>query len=733
MTKEQLDYYIIPSQNAHGVADLNDSRLEYISGYAGSLSLAVVSKIAAYLFVDRKELLVAQEKVQRGHWFVIPVDVDKSPDFWVSWLATRTEKATVGIDPRLIWDDTAVMLRSLLAIKQSQLKTPTQNLIDKIWAEKSGRSSGASFPDLPTSLHPSRRIGQVQDWIKKQPPSTIVNTDGRMSTERPSGTVLVSPEDISFLMHLEGACHFQAYLYIGLSQCFLFMGESDESVDERVSKFLEAIKIKIRPYKDFYTFLRRREWGAGKILISSRTTHATVLFLTKGDTRCYTLAPSLIDHIKSVEHSVEESVLLWLKYHDSLFKESPLDAHSVGEIIAQDATSLLFRNEEQSPANTTLVELDDNDPSAWTSVRTKLLTWLQHIVESHDACHQVCRLTGQLADNFAEALLKVVVWINTTSHFHRKFPWLTPEDASERLPPSLFLGKNTVVDDGRTDPVGGGGFADIFKGTYEGKPVAMKRFRRFLPLAIDRKTQASRRMFLQEALVWRQLDHRFILPMWGIWSERPETVPYMILPWMKRGNAMDYTQARISRQEVDRLLLEITEGLIYLHGEDIIHGDLCGRNILIDDEYHVQLCDFGLVSLFADPTSKLYLPNSRRAGGTMAWMAPELFRSTPTVGSNLPTDVASPSKPTDIYAFGVVVWELYSGKVPFDGVMEYDIRTRVSSGELILENPGVGDFGRRMGSGLWGLAQLCLGRTPSSRPNAAELSKQLKALQDPVV
>ncbi|KDQ51591.1 hypothetical protein JAAARDRAFT_505632 [Jaapia argillacea MUCL 33604] len=521
MGREQLDYYVIPSQNAHGVVDPKDSRLEYLSGYGGALSLAIVSKIAAYLFVDRKELLVAQEKVQRGDWFIIPIDADRSPDFWVSWLATRVEEATVGIDPRLIWDDTAVMLRSLLAIKQSHLKTPTQNLIDNIRAQKSGRSS-ASLSDLPTSLEPSRRLGQVQDWIKKQPPSIVVNAAGRISKERSSGTIFVSPEDISFLMHLEGARHFHAYLYIGLSNCLLFMGEMHEKVDDNLRKHLETMEVEIRPYNDFYMFLRSREWGAGKILISPRTTHIVVLLLTNGDTQWYSLAPSFVDHIRSVEHSVEESVLVWLKYHDSLFKENPLDAHLVGEIITQDATSLLFRNAEQSSVSTGLVETDDNDPSTWTSVRPMLLTWLQYIVASHDACHQVCRLTGQLADDFVEALLKVIVWINTTSHFHWQFRSFSPQDVrtlrrrtrrllmdsvkiSERMPLSLFVDKDTVDHDEPPEPVGGGIFAEMFKGTYEGKPVVMKRFRCFLSPENDRETQASRRMFFRETLVWRQV------------------------------------------------------------------------------------------------------------------------------------------------------------------------------------------------------------------------------------
>ncbi|KDQ65181.1 hypothetical protein JAAARDRAFT_188429 [Jaapia argillacea MUCL 33604] len=198
MTMEQLDYYVIPSRDAHGVVDPKNSTLDY----GGKLSLAMISKTAAYLFVDHSEFTVAEERVVQDRWFVIPIDMVGSPDYWATWLASQAEKATVGIDPYLIWDDTSVMLRSLLAVKESHLKTPEQNLIDRILLYKVERSS-ILFPSC--FIEPSSRLGQVQYWIMKQSPSTVISPHEEMSMQEPSGALVISSEDISFLMHLDGA------------------------------------------------------------------------------------------------------------------------------------------------------------------------------------------------------------------------------------------------------------------------------------------------------------------------------------------------------------------------------------------------------------------------------------------------------------------------------------------------------------------------------------------------
>jgi serine/threonine protein kinase len=101
-------------------------------------------------------------------------------------------------------------------------------------------------------------------------------------------------------------------------------------------------------------------------------------------------------------------------------------------------------------------------------------------------------------------------------------------------------------------------------------------------------------------------------------------------------------------------LTEIAEGLIYLHDEGLVHGDLRGRNVLVDDDGRARLTDFGL-SGFIDAT----MPNSS-FGGSVAWMSPEqLFPSRYGIDFPYPKHSAA-----DMYSFGSVCVEVSLRMLP---------------------------------------------------------------------
>ncbi|KAJ6577497.1 kinase-like domain-containing protein [Mycena capillaripes] len=122
----------------------------------------------------------------------------------------------------------------------------------------------------------------------------------------------------------------------------------------------------------------------------------------------------------------------------------------------------------------------------------------------------------------------------------------------------------------------------------------------------------------------------------------------MVSPWMRLGSVLKYmTENSPSSPYAIELLCDIVRGLKYLHSENIVHGDLCGRNVLIDNRGHAMLTDFGLAAFVESDTA---MKTSTRSG-LIRWMSPELVFPPPGVPFLRTTA-------SDIWAFGCVCCEV---------------------------------------------------------------------------
>ncbi|KAG6806834.1 hypothetical protein H0H92_009900 [Tricholoma furcatifolium] len=208
--------------------------------------------------------------------------------------------------------------------------------------------------------------------------------------------------------------------------------------------------------------------------------------------------------------------------------------------------------------------------------------------------------------------------------------------------PACYELKDIVQDS--EDPVTQGGFADIFK---------------------DRREQVMKQIF-KEAIIWSQLSHPNILAIYGIYRSRGRIS--IVSPWMENGNIRTYLQNKPATLRLP-LALDVASGLSYLHEDGIIHGDLKGLNVLIDDAGRARLADFGLSGI-ADSKIPAWTSQSSGAsrGGTVAWKAPELFD--PHSVEN-----AKNTKESDVYAWGCVAYEIFTGDIPPDNVLLAPRRT----------------------------------------------------------
>ncbi|KAK7438607.1 hypothetical protein VKT23_017941 [Stygiomarasmius scandens] len=283
-----------------------------------------------------------------------------------------------------------------------------------------------------------------------------------------------------------------------------------------------------------------------------------------------------------------------------------------------------------------------------------------------------------------------------------------------KLPSSLFI-KGVVRPDKEEHAVYGGGYGDVFRALLDGQVVALKRMRIFQR---DSGTPRTRRRFCREALVWRQLNNTFIVPFLGIDAETFPSYLCMVSPWMRHGTILKHIGEH-GRAHVDNRLHEIAQGLAYLHSRNIIHGDLRGANILINDNWQACLTDFGL-TVFDDITPVSF--TSRREGSAR-WMAPELF-----VPESFGLDRFRLTTKTDVYAFGCVCFELYTGRSPFS---EFAHDTAVMLKVVKGERPKRPTGENEMEDELWDVVDRCWKQEHQERQTAAELVECIGNIVEP--
>ncbi|KAJ7721125.1 kinase-like domain-containing protein [Mycena metata] len=288
-----------------------------------------------------------------------------------------------------------------------------------------------------------------------------------------------------------------------------------------------------------------------------------------------------------------------------------------------------------------------NGPTLRTALRTdgeQLAAHLVSIFKSNSLETAVLGLEGDSAQRFMDAvqdaLDKGFLMVPEQSSKARRIIRKLSESC-DKLPTSLFI---TGVAGREEHPTFSGGFGDIYRASYNGQVVALKHMRHFLRGA---ELCRIRLKFCREALLWKDLHHPHILTFIGIDRESFPSSLCMVSPWMEHGTVLNYLNAH-GRANIGKLLFEVAQGLEYLHSNDIVHGDLRGANILINQDWSACLADFGL-SGFSDATAN---QTSSKRAGSIYWMAPQLLapeqfktRFTRTPAS-------------DVYAFACVCLEV---------------------------------------------------------------------------
>ncbi|PSS37293.1 hypothetical protein PHLCEN_2v862 [Hermanssonia centrifuga] len=288
---------------------------------------------------------------------------------------------------------------------------------------------------------------------------------------------------------------------------------------------------------------------------------------------------------------------------------------------------------------------------------------------------------------------------------------------AERLPAFLFL-KN-VEQNLSTRPSQWGSFGSIYESEHEGTRVAIKLPRVFA--GENTGKDKALKQFYQEVIVWQSLRHEHILNILGVTYLSELGAIAMVSPLMIHGTLGGERRniKEVSTRSVNTWIKQIAQGMAYLHDQEIVHGDLRGDNVFLDENYSVHIADFGL-SVYADGHSGNY--HSLRSGNER-WTAVEML-----FPGNFP-DVSQSGRPTkeaDVYSFACVCVELYTRKSPFSDLNTRSVALHVLAGRRV-DRPN-GPDGRPMPDALWALVQRCWAQNPKQRPRFRAICEQLDGM-----
>eukprot|EP00210_Caulerpa_lentillifera_P001030 g993.t1 len=251
-------------------------------------------------------------------------------------------------------------------------------------------------------------------------------------------------------------------------------------------------------------------------------------------------------------------------------------------------------------------------------------------------------------------------------------------------PADITLGKRIAV----------GGFAEVFTANYQGSTVAVKRY-------FDQDSTAIEQ-FRHEVSLLARLRHPNLILFMG-YCRTPELS--IIYEFMPRGSLFDILRSNdgtpLDDPHIEIVLVSVARGMNYLHTRlpPILHLDLKSPNILIDHAWRVKITDFGVSQL----RSRTLVSGNHGSEGTPHWMAPEAMRSEKV------------NESTDVFSFGVIIWELLTGRVPWHDLHAIQVIARVGFQNQSLPRP---DHPDRV---LVDLMESCLDHDPSKRPRFSEI------------
>ncbi|KAL3843336.1 hypothetical protein ACJIZ3_000739 [Penstemon smallii] len=251
--------------------------------------------------------------------------------------------------------------------------------------------------------------------------------------------------------------------------------------------------------------------------------------------------------------------------------------------------------------------------------------------------------------------------------------------------------------------VASGSYGDLYKGTYRSQEVAIKI------LKAERLNTELQTEFAQEVFIMRKVRHKNVVQFIGACTKPPNLC--IVTEFMSGGSVYDYLHKQKGTFKLPALLkvaIDISKGMNYLHQNNIIHRDLKAANLLMDENEVVKVGDFGVARVKAQ-TGVMTAET-----GTYRWMAPEVIEHKPY------------DHKADVFSFGVVLWELLTGKLP------YEYLTPLQAAVGVVQKGLRPTIPKNTHPKLVELLEKCWQRDPNLRPDFSEVIEILQQISKEV-
>lgn len=256
--------------------------------------------------------------------------------------------------------------------------------------------------------------------------------------------------------------------------------------------------------------------------------------------------------------------------------------------------------------------------------------------------------------------------------------------------------------------IGSGGMANV----YLAEDLILEREVAVKMLSLDfHGDESSYRRFQREALSTTELTHPNIVNIYDVGEGNN---PYIVMEHVDGLDLKEYIIENhpVPYKKVIKIMDQILSGIAYAHSRGVIHRDIKPHNILIDNEDNVKITDFGI----AVAISQNSITQSNSLLGSVQYISPEQARG------NIVT------KQSDIYSLGIVLYELLTGSVPFDGESAVSIALKHFQSPI----PSLKEFDSRVPQPLENVVLKATAKEPKQRyASASVMREDLQTVLDP--